>query len=108
MTSPRLLDPPDVEVGTLPSAPGEAPGMIAEQDEVRTQALKIYKDRGIPFLEKVLASKKTSDRMKLDVVKELRSVAVPPPQLHIGDVNITIVEDLYRPVSQLTGEPDDT
>jgi len=83
-----------VDTSGLPSKPGAAPAMIADQDSARAQALKLYKDEGVPFLRKVLKSKSTSERLKLDAVKELRSAALPPPQVHVGDVEVTIVVDL--------------
>ncbi len=81
-------------VGTLPAKPGLAPGIAIDQDSARTQAMKLYREKGIPFLERLLDSVKVSDRIKLDAVKELRSVALPPPQVVVGDVEVTIIVDL--------------
>ena len=85
--------PPPV-VGTLRDSPEDVPGLTKAQDDARSKALEIYQDKGLPFLEQLLDSKKSSDRMKLDAVKELRAAAVPPPQPVIGDVDVTIIVDL--------------
>ena len=89
------LAPPLVgRIGTLPAEPGDVPGLMTRQDEARATALRIHNEKSLPFLEKLIGSRKKSDRIKLDAIKLIQLQALPPPQPVMGDVDITIIVDL--------------
>lgn len=89
------LSPP--VVGTIRESPGDTPGLPSpthDQDATRAELLRIYRSKGVPFLEELLDDDKASQRVKFDAVKLLQQAALPPPQPIIGDIDVTIVVDL--------------
>ncbi len=82
-------------VRDLPDKPGDVPGLVVQQDKARATAMTLYQEQGLPFLRSLFTRKqKVSDRLKLDATKVLQQVALPPPTVHIGDVEVTIVVDM--------------
>ncbi len=84
----------DVTVGTLPAKPGDVPGLVKHQDDARQTALDMYNAKGLPCLRDVFDDPEASHRLKLDATKLLQQVAIPPPPVHIGDIDIAILVDL--------------
>ena len=96
-----VADPVISGLPAMPPMPGAVPVPVQDdepeltgQELARETALTLYRERGLPALEEMLKSEGVSKRMKLDVIKELRIAALPPPEPKVGDQQIMIVLDL--------------